>query len=348
MTAPPHPTQRDLARRVAYKVTVSSDGQRADVSRVIDEVLAKDLAEHDGQVFHKGSTPRASARRALYDVLPEDTLLIRDGYGIVRFKLDALRDVIIQGDAWQVLPLIPEGVLSCVFSDAPTDHLEEHRAIGTTTRMVKETHFKTRNLDAEIIAHFYRVLKPGGWLCLWMPPMQRTAVRIRRDVETACEAVGFVTVREVTVKKPRSMGYRFTGTTEPIWAYCKPLNASGKLPPCEDKAATNFLDLSNVWPRGDRRTRYTDGVEGSDELPLYHNTEKPVEASDYLLRVCKDPGGLLLACFAGTGPDCIAAKKAGMDYLAVEYEERAVERLLVPRLVRAGHAPRATIVVEVA
>lgn len=341
------PTQRDVAKAAAYKVTVSADGQRAEVSAIIEEVLRLDLEQHGGEVFHGGSTPRNSARRALYNVLPEDTLLVKDGYGYVRFRVDALRDVVIQGDAWQVLKLIPDGVLSCIISDAPTDHLEGHMAVGTTTRMVHEQHFQVRNLDAEILAHFYRVLKPGGYLALYMPPMQKTAVRIRRDVDVACEEVGFVTVRETTLKKPRSMGYRWTGTTEPVWCYCKPLNASGKLPPCEDKAATNFLDLTSEWPRGDRRTPFTDYVEGGD-LPRYLNTEKPKEAARHLLRVARDPDGILLDCFAGSGHAATVAPEFGMYYIAIEREARTVQHLLIPRLVRDGHAHPTVVQVEVA
>lgn len=340
------PTQRDLIRKTAIKLTVSADGKRAEISRVLDGALQADLSDHDGQVFHQGQTPRASARRALYDVLPEDTLLVRDGYGIVRFKVDALRDMVIQGDLWQVLPLIPEDALSCIISDAPTDHLEGHMAVGTTTRMVHETHFKVRNLDCEAIAHFYRVLKPGGYLCLYMPPMQRTALGIWRQVLEAADEVGFLAVREVVWEKGRTMGYRWTGAHEPILCFAKGIGKKQAFAPCDDKAATSIVKVARL--RDEQRTRYVDFVEGDESKPQYHNTEKPVEVAAHLLRVAKDPGGILLDAFTGSGHACIAAKKVGMDYLAIEYEERAVQALLVPRLERARIGPKTVLRVEVA
>lgn len=338
-------TQRDLAKAAAYKVTVSADGQRAEVSAIIEEVLRTDIEEHGGEVFHQGSTPRNSARRALYNVLPEDTLIVRDGHGYVRFKLDALRDVVIQGDAWEVLKLIPEGALSCIISDAPTDHLEGHMAVGTTTRMVHEQHFQVRNLDVEIIAQFHRVLKPGGYLCLYMPPMQKTSLHIWRQVLEAVDGVGFLAVREVVWSKGRSMGYRWTGAHEPVLCFAKPL-PGGKFAPCEDKAATSIIECSSRL--GNDRTPYTDWTEGDESKPQFHNTEKPTPVARHLLRVAKDPGGLLLDCFAGTGHAAAVAHEFGMHYVAVESEGRAVEHLLIPRLTRAGAPPSARVVVEVA
>src|SRR5688572_22854876 len=171
------PSQRDLVRRVAYRVTVSRDQKSADVSEILDAVLAADLEDYGGTVFHQGETPRNSARRALYQVLPVDTLLVRDGYGTLRFRLDALRDVVIHGALWEVLPLLPDGALACIIADAPTDHLDEMRDPKryTTQRMVTSQHFQTRNLDQRAVSEFYRILRPGGYLCLYVPPMQRSA-----------------------------------------------------------------------------------------------------------------------------------------------------------------------------
>lgn len=213
-------------------------------------------------------------------------------------------------------------------------------AVGTTTRMVHETHFKVRNLDAEILAQFYRVLKPGGYLCLYMPPMQKTALGIWRTVIEAADEVGFAAVREVAWVKGRSMGYRWTGAHEPIFCFCKPL-PGGKFPPCEDKAATSVVECSSRL--GNDRTPYTDHDSENAE---FLNTEKPLAVARHLLRVTKDPGGILLDCFAGAGGACVAAHEAGMSYIAAEWSERTVQHLLMPRLARAG-AP-ATAVYAVA
>lgn len=345
-------TQADLVKRVVYRLSLTGPEPVVRVRDVVDEALLDDLESHGGRIFHGGKTPECSARRALYSVVAADVLVIRDGRGQLRFRADALRDVVLQGDAWEILELIPDGVISCIIADPPWTHLAEHRNKGQTTRMTTNSYFEERDVDGELMREFFRVLKPGGYLALYAPPFQRTALRIWITMLSAVEDAGFDGVRRITWHKDRSMGYRWTTTTEPVFCFVKPL-PGGRLPPCDDRKATDYVRASA--PRGKKRTPFMDYTEEDQaewdrlvalhgkpaRIPReerkrlkgrYHDTEKPVDVARHVLRVAKDPGGIMMEVFAGTGHACVAASEFGMSFLAVELSERVVTHCLVPRM----------------
>lgn len=340
-------TQTELVKQVVYRLSFEGGEPKVEVTEALNEVLRLDLEEFDGQVFHQGQTPRASARRALYGIIDNDTLLVKDGLGVLRFRLEALKDVILQGDAWEVLRLIPSGSMKAVIADPPWTHLDVHRAVGTTTRMTSQTFYATRDVDVALMKELSRVLRDDGYLCLYVPPLATTSHDIWLQVLGAAKEAGLTAVREVVWKKARSMGYRWTGTHEPIFCFVK---NPKKLPPCGDRSAVSFVEHSGRL--GKLRTPYTDfDAEGFQALVdehgskkgipkairnafpgQFHDTEKPVEVADHLLRVAGEPGQFVLEVFAGTGHACVAAKKAGMFYVAVEGESRTVRKCLAPRL----------------
>lgn len=352
------PTQTELIQRIVFRLTLEAGKEPiVEVGETLDEALRVDLEEHDGQVFHEGQTPRNSARRALYKAIDTNVLIIKDGHGYVRLRTDALRDVVLRGDAWEILKLIPSESIGCIIADGPNTSLDEHRNVGKATRITNGQYFKTRDYDEALLKEFYRVLTPGSYCFLYMAPRQASSTHIWDAVPPAARAAGFVELRCPTWNKMRrGMGYRFTMQTEPILVLAK-LFRNGDLPACHDRTVTDMWNVPSV--RGNQRTPYTDfgpvqaqawkdaeaKYGGRGEIPRevrkalpgqYHETEKPVDLAHLMLRVAKKPGEILLDCFAGSGHAAMASHDHGMSYLCVEYNDRAVRHLLAPRLRSAG------------
>ena len=68
------------------------------------------------------------------------------------------------------------------------------------------------------------------------------------------------------------------------------------------------------------------GTSGKGEK-VDHPTQKPLELCEKLLKSCKqDPEkGFVLIPFAGSGSECVAAKKLGLPFIGVEINEEYVE-----------------------
>lgn len=80
-------TQSLLVRTSAYSIAARTRRERVPVSRIVSSALSKDVSRFDGQVFHQGSTPRESARRALYVSMRIDALIEKDEHGFVKVRL---------------------------------------------------------------------------------------------------------------------------------------------------------------------------------------------------------------------------------------------------------------------
>jgi site-specific DNA-methyltransferase (adenine-specific) len=78
------------------------------------------------------------------------------------------------------------------------------------------------------------------------------------------------------------------------------------------------------------------GSVGKNER-VNHPTQKPLELCDRLLKSCKqDPeNGFVLVPFAGSGSECVAAKKLGLPFVGVEINEEYVQ-LIKQRLENQG------------
>ena len=61
-----------------------------------------------------------------------------------------------------------------------------------------------------------------------------------------------------------------------------------------------------------------------------HPTQKPLALCEKLLRSCyQDPlGGYVLIPFAGSGSECVAAKKLGLPFVAIEINPVYVELIM--------------------
>lgn len=332
-------------------------GPDLDTSAVVDVALQRDRELHDGQVFHRTQTPRASVRRTLHD-LEGDGLVIRDGQGHLRIRISALVDSVVHGDALSLLRLCPDGSLPFVHADPAWSHLEVHMATGTTTRMLGAgmRWFHTPDLPEEVIREIHRVLKPGGVFLCWFPPLQESA-QAQWDMIPVIHATGFRPLREVTWDKGKGTGYGWAPSSEPCFVFFK-----HHRPPFYDLSVTNLIRHPRL--RAEDKTAYTDYTaedqahyeavlakyEAEANIPedvratlkqRAHGCEKPVQVLIQLLKPILGPGkhgqapegeNLVVDLYSGSGSACVAARRLGGHYCAVELDQRNVEHLLVPRL----------------
>jgi DNA modification methylase len=56
-----------------------------------------------------------------------------------------------------------------------------------------------------------------------------------------------------------------------------------------------------------------------------HPTQKPIRLLKRMLAISAPPRGILLAPFAGSGADCVAAREQGLDFIGFETDAEFVQ-----------------------
>jgi SAM-dependent methyltransferase len=343
--------QKDVVQGVLFGFAASG-ADNVPTASVVDAAL-----EWRPDLFG-GKTPRNSVRRTLTQLQAEG-LVIKDGRGHLRIRLDALTDCVVHGDVLELLRLCPDGSLPMVHADPPWSYMETHTSTGTTTRMVGAgtRWFETPDLPEEVIREVYRALKPGGVFFVWFPPFQEAAQEQWETLSTI-HRVGFKDLREATWdKESKGGGYGLAPQTEPCFVFFK-----DHRPTFYDLTVTNLLRHPRL--RAEDKTAYTDFTQEDEraweaaltehgsaaKIPpeiratlkeRCHACEKPVGLLMDLLRPFLGPGkhgrapegeNLLVDLYAGSASASLAAVRLGAHFLAVEKDERNVEHLIAPRL----------------
>jgi site-specific DNA-methyltransferase (adenine-specific) len=66
-------------------------------------------------------------------------------------------------------------------------------------------------------------------------------------------------------------------------------------------------------------------LAGKNSERVNHPTQKPVELCDILIKSCKQDNGIVLIPFAGSGSECVSAKKNNLDYIGIEINPEFVD-----------------------
>lgn len=93
-----------------------------------------------------------------------------------------------------------------------------------------------------------------------------------------------------------------------------------------DKTTTYKAHPNGALPRDVIKIPALAGGAGMKER-VNHPTQKPVALCEKLLRSCKQPvtEGYVLVPFAGSGSECVAAKKLGLPFIGIELNEDYVK-----------------------
>jgi site-specific DNA-methyltransferase (adenine-specific) len=91
-----------------------------------------------------------------------------------------------------------------------------------------------------------------------------------------------------------------------------------------DKKTTYTAHANGALPRDVIKIPALAGGAGMNER-VDHPTQKPLALCDKLIRSCKQDDGYVLVPFAGSGSECLAAKKMGLPFIGIELNAEYVK-----------------------
>ncbi len=239
--------------------------------------------------------------------------------------IQAVTDKTILGDAFEVLPLLPEKSVDLLIADPPYNRTKYYNG-----RRFSKT-------DAEAYADFTR-----RWLALVQPLLKPDAsVYVCCDWESSL-IIGSVLPEFFTVRnritwqreKGRGAAANWKNGMEDIWfatvsddyvfhldavrqrrRVIAPYRADGAPKDWQETESGSFRDTcpSNFWD--DITVPFWSMKENTA-----HPTQKPEKLLAKLLLASSDPGDLVLDPFLGSGSASVTAKKLGRHYLGIERE----------------------------
>ena len=243
------------------------------------------------------------------------------------FSAANTENVVINGDAFDVLPKLPSASVDLLFADPP---------YNLSKSFGKES-FKERAPE-----EYEAWLET--WLSLCIPLLKATAsVYICGDwrSSSAIQRVGsryFKLQNRITWEREKGRGAKrnWKNTAEDIWFFTvsddftfniddvklrrkvlAPYTDNGE--PKDWKAGTdgNFRDTnpSNIWT--DISVPFWSMPENTD-----HPTQKPEKLLAKIILASTNPGDLILDPFAGSGTTAVTARKLGRDFIAIESDEK--------------------------
>lgn len=217
------------------------------------------------------------------------------------------------GDVIEGLRALPDNSVDLVLADPPygidfKSNMRKKTTLATTAGIANDGK-NNGDFLATVLNEIYRVMKPGThlyWFTRWdkvpeqMPMLER----------------------------------HFIVKNSLIWQ--KNSHGMGDLKGAYAPQYENILFAQ----KGRRHLNVVDGKQRhSDILPfnkvgpnqLIHSHQKPLELLEFLIRKSSDPGDVVLVPFAGSGSDCVAAKRTGRHFIAYEivpeFVQLATERV---------------------
>tara|TARA_B100001173_G_scaffold310867_1_gene326543 strand:- start:979 stop:1902 length:924 start_codon:yes stop_codon:yes gene_type:complete len=226
--------------------------------------------------------------------------------------------LIMEGDAWDVLPTFPDNHFDQIITDPPYTAVDKQMQTGTTRSRNQKGgwDFKTKDLDEEIMRELYRILKPGGHMFVFMPAPGRTMYgdtdEYNYQQKRLAMSVGFWYNRTwIWDKGVPGMGYRGRARYEPIYFYSKgkPHNMGGfSRKPNPQHYVHDILEAKRPNPR-----------------TKLHQTEKPTAILADMLQFGSEEGDLILDPFAGALGLAEACLKTGRNAVCIELERENIE-----------------------
>ena len=207
--------------------------------------------------------------------------------------------LIIEGDAWEKIKDIESNSMDSIITDSPYSCLNHHLATGTTRKKDGKWQFQTKDMDREILGHFFRVLKPGGHFFCFLPPDSKDTLNYNNDMIQLSMKIGFeFNKRWIWDKVCIGMGYNGRNRHEQIIFLSK-----------GDRRKPEDLSIPDVLTH--KRIASTDRA---------HEAEKPVELIKDILKFSNKPGDVVLDPFAGSLSLAKAGLELGINTVSIEID----------------------------
>ncbi len=219
--------------------------------------------------------------------------------GIYLAKKGEAQALIIEGDAWKEIKEIEDNSIDAIITDSPYSCLNHHLAMGTTKKRLGKWSFKTRDIDKDLLKEMRRVLKKGGHFFTFLPSDSKSTLDYNNKFIEDARGIGFdFNKRWIWDKQVMGMGYNGRNRYEQIIFFSKgkrrmPLNLS----------ITDLLSYKRISSR-----------------KRIHETEKPIELIEDIIKFCSEEKEVILDPFAGSLVLAKASLNLGRDSISIEID----------------------------
>ncbi len=238
-------------------------------------------------------------------------------------------DQILLGDAGQMMRMLPDGSINCVFADPPYNlqlRGELRRPDDSLVDGVDEEWDRFVDFEAydaftrDWLGECHRLLNKDG--TIWVIGSYHNIFRIGSILQD----IGFWILNDIIWRKsnpmPNFRGRRFTNAHETmIWA-AKSKTSRYKFNYQSMKALNDDLQMRSDWTMplctGPERLRNAHGLK-------LHPTQKPEALLHRVVMASTAPGDILLDPFLGTGTTAVVAKRLHRHFIGIERHPAYVE-----------------------
>ncbi len=238
-------------------------------------------------------------------------------------------DQILLGDAGQMLRMLPDASVNCVFADPPYNlqlrgelrRPDDSLVDGVDEEWDRFTDFAAYDeFTRDWLGECHRVLNKDG--TLWVIGSYHNIFRIGAILQD----LGFWILNDVIWRKsnpmPNFRGRRFTNAHETmIWA-ARSKTSRYKFNYQAMKSLNDDLQMRSDWTMplctGPERLRNVHGLK-------LHPTQKPEALLHRVILSSTGPGDVVVDPFLGTGTTAVVAKRLGRHFIGIERHPAYVE-----------------------
>lgn len=217
--------------------------------------------------------------------------------------------LIIEGDAWEVLKEFDDNSIDAIITDSGYTCLNKHYQTGSTRQrnLNKNIGFETRDIDKELLAHMFRVLKPGAHFFSFLPADAKDTLDYNnRFIEMAKEAGFKFNKRFIWDKQRIGMGYNGRNRYEQIIFLSK---GDRHMP--YDLSIPDVLSHKSVRPE-----------------KRIHDAEKPIELIKDIMRFCTKKNDVVLDPFAGSMSTARAGLAIDRHTISIEIDSNVIDKAI--------------------
>ena len=268
-----------------------------------------------------------------HDIMNE--LVIKNTHNKQKYILNEIKNKIILGDTFEILPKITDESVDLVFIDPPYFLQLPNKELRrwTVKTVVEGVNDKWDEFSSfqeydefirKLLTEVKRVMKPTA--TIWVIATYHSIFRIGKIMQD----LGYWILNDViwvkTNPMPNWLGVRFTNATENlIWAV-KDKKAKGHTFNKEvaksfgiGKVGANVWVLPLCW--GYERLKDREGKK-------LHSTQKPIELLKRVILTSSKEGDLVLDPVAGTGTTGYVARALNRDFIMIEINQKYVDGIV--------------------